>query len=50
MIHTLDDYICRSIDAEKPFETNPNLIKKVDINGDFCPLWAIRWSMIWIWM
>lgn len=37
MIHTLDDYICRSIDAEKTFETNPNLVKKVDKNGDFLP-------------
>jgi hypothetical protein len=25
------------IDAEKTFETNPNLVKKVDKNGDFLP-------------
>lgn len=37
MIHTLDDYICRSIDPAKPFVTNPNLTKKVDENGDFLP-------------
>jgi hypothetical protein len=37
MIHTLDDYICRSIDPMQPFSTNPNLTKKVDENGDFLP-------------
>ena len=37
MIHTLDDYICRSIDPSKPFLTNPNLGKKVDLNGAFLP-------------
>jgi hypothetical protein len=37
MIHTLDDYICRSIDPEIIFTTNPNLKKKVDENGEFLP-------------
>lgn len=37
MIHTLDEYICRSIDPEKSFSTNPNLTKKVDQNGAFLP-------------
>lgn len=37
MIHTLDDYICCSIDPSKAFSTNPNLTKKVDVNGDFLP-------------
>ena len=37
MIHTLDDYICRSIDPMQPVSTNPNLTKKVDENGDFLP-------------
>ena len=34
MIHTLEDYICRSIDPSKPFSTNPNLGKKVDLKRD----------------
>lgn len=37
MIHTLDDYICRSIDPAVIFSTNPNLSKKVDDNGEFIP-------------
>lgn len=35
MINTLDEYICCSIPADKPFTTNPNLLKKVDQNGSF---------------
>ena len=37
MIHTLDDYICHSIDPSDPFTTNPSLTKKVDHNGAFLP-------------
>ncbi len=37
MIHTLDDYICRSIDPSKPFFTNSNLTKKIDMDGASLP-------------
>ena len=37
MIHTLDDYICRSIDPSQAFSTNQNLKKKVDEYGAFLP-------------
>lgn len=37
MIHTLDEYICRSIEPSQAFSTNPNLKKKVDENGAFLP-------------
>ena len=37
MIHTLDDYICRSIEPSQSFSTNPNLTKKIDIDGAFLP-------------
>ena len=37
MIHTLDDYICRSIDPSMSFSANPNLTKKVGIDGEFIP-------------
>jgi hypothetical protein len=35
MINTLDEYICSSIPMDMPFQTNPNLLKKVDSDGHF---------------
>lgn len=37
MINILEDYICHSMPEHGTFETNPNLRKKVDINGKLLP-------------
>ena len=40
MLNLLEDYISRSLPEQGEFQTNPNLLKKVDWDGNFLPFYG----------
>ena len=42
MLNLLEDYISRSLPEQGEFQTNPNLLKKVDWDGNFLPFYGAR--------
>ena len=40
MLNLLEDYIPRSLPEQGEFQTNPNLLKKVDRDGNFLPFYG----------